>query len=126
MSKFLYLFCFFFFNDTATTEIYTLSLHDALPILSEQSGPAAPKPRGPHSIRTLLPARAGCPSAEGRNQAPPDRSAPPAARSHNRTRTASDSKPSGLRSAARPRRAACEPAPARSPPYSIPSAEKSA
>src|SRR2546430_6918605 len=27
-----FLFCFFFFNDTATTEIYTLSLHDALPI----------------------------------------------------------------------------------------------
>src|SRR6266513_3437994 len=27
-----YLFLFFFFNDTATTEIYTLSLHDALPI----------------------------------------------------------------------------------------------
>src|SRR5690349_24144327 len=27
---------FFFFNDTATTEIYTLSLHDALPILSQQ------------------------------------------------------------------------------------------
>src|SRR3712207_7077200 len=25
---------FFFFNDTATTEIYTLSLHDALPILN--------------------------------------------------------------------------------------------
>src|SRR3712207_7082615 len=25
-------FCIFFFNDTATTEIYTLSLHDALPI----------------------------------------------------------------------------------------------
>ena len=25
-------FLFFFFNDTATTEIYTLSLHDALPI----------------------------------------------------------------------------------------------
>src|SRR5256884_4357244 len=32
----LYLSLFFFFNDTATTEIYTLSLHDALPI----SGPA--------------------------------------------------------------------------------------
>src|SRR2546422_7059143 len=29
----LLLFLFFFFNDTATTEIYTLSLHDALPIL---------------------------------------------------------------------------------------------
>ena len=26
--------CFFFFNDTAPTEIYTLSLHDALPISS--------------------------------------------------------------------------------------------
>ena len=26
------LYCNFFFNDTATTEIYTLSLHDALPI----------------------------------------------------------------------------------------------
>src|SRR2546427_4579916 len=29
---------FFFFNDTATTEIYTLSLHDALPISSLTSG----------------------------------------------------------------------------------------
>ena len=28
------LFFFFFFNDAATTEIYTLSLHDALPILN--------------------------------------------------------------------------------------------
>src|SRR5438874_12381133 len=38
MSYFLFVFIlaafffFFFFNDTATTEIYTLSLHDALPI----------------------------------------------------------------------------------------------
>src|ERR1041384_8278549 len=32
---FLFFFvCFFFFNDTATTEIYTFSLHDALPICS--------------------------------------------------------------------------------------------
>src|SRR2546422_7015578 len=29
---------FFFFNDTATTEIYTLSLHDALPIFSTDNG----------------------------------------------------------------------------------------
>src|SRR5687768_17921193 len=29
---FFFFFFFFFFNDTATTEIYTLSLHDALPI----------------------------------------------------------------------------------------------
>src|SRR5574340_1827293 len=28
---------FFFFNDTATTEIYTLSLHDALPICRDRS-----------------------------------------------------------------------------------------
>src|SRR2546430_10686731 len=31
------LFTFFFFNDTATTEIYTLSLHDALPIFQSVS-----------------------------------------------------------------------------------------
>src|SRR3712207_9370837 len=30
---------FFFFNDTATTEIYTLSLHDALPISAPTTGP---------------------------------------------------------------------------------------
>src|SRR5438046_10201591 len=32
---FFTLFSFFFFNDTATTEIYTLSLHDALPIFAQ-------------------------------------------------------------------------------------------
>ena len=32
------MFMVFFFNDTATTEIYTLSLHDALPILQFSSG----------------------------------------------------------------------------------------
>src|SRR2546423_11529411 len=32
-------FFFFFFNDTATTEIYTLSLHDALPIFAERTAP---------------------------------------------------------------------------------------
>src|SRR3712207_7075879 len=31
---------FFFFNDTATTEIYTLSLHDALPIYQHHQGHA--------------------------------------------------------------------------------------
>src|SRR2546422_4213417 len=36
---------FFFFNDTATTEIYTLSLHDALPI--SMRGPPIPKSRQP-------------------------------------------------------------------------------
>src|SRR3712207_7992513 len=33
------MFCFFFFNDTATTEIYTLSLHDALPIYGAVAEP---------------------------------------------------------------------------------------
>src|SRR5690349_23677256 len=32
------MFLFFFFNDTATTEIYTLSLHDALPISTRPAG----------------------------------------------------------------------------------------
>src|SRR6266576_220423 len=38
------LFFFFFFNDPATTEIYTLSLHDALPISTGLSYAAAPSP----------------------------------------------------------------------------------
>src|SRR5215471_20971496 len=44
---------FFFFNDTATTEIYTLSLHDALPIApsSTTCEPPAPRPRRSHSTR---------------------------------------------------------------------------
>src|SRR5258708_75024 len=37
---------FFFFNDTATTEIYTLSLHDALPILSTVESIARPRRNG--------------------------------------------------------------------------------
>src|SRR2546422_5216588 len=43
-------FSFFFFNDTATTEIYTLSLHDALPISRRlRAGP----PRVHHGWRRL-------------------------------------------------------------------------
>src|SRR5215469_17476145 len=38
-------YCSFFFNDTATTEIYTLSLHDALPICRPSRPP--PRPPGP-------------------------------------------------------------------------------
>src|SRR5256885_17232012 len=43
---------FFFFNDTATTEIYTLSLHDALPI-------CLPRPRGPGHGHPYLAGAAG-------------------------------------------------------------------
>src|SRR2546425_9459896 len=38
MSSYVHLCIFFFFNDTATTEIYTLSLHDALPIYVHHGG----------------------------------------------------------------------------------------
>src|SRR3712207_8827460 len=39
---------FFFFNDTATTEIYTLSLHDALPICQGfDTLPVQPRPAAP-------------------------------------------------------------------------------
>src|SRR2546430_3106603 len=40
---------FFFFNDTATTEIYTLSLHDALPI---SASPCAGELVGGHRVTT--------------------------------------------------------------------------
>ena len=46
-------FFFFFVNDTATTEIYTLSLHDALPILHLCDGIPAPK-RLQERFRPLL------------------------------------------------------------------------
>src|SRR3712207_8362073 len=45
----------FFFNDTATTEIYTLSLHDALPIYVELLGDQL----GHHRLRAVPPERAG-------------------------------------------------------------------
>src|SRR2546429_6998120 len=52
------MFFFFFFNDTATTEIYTLSLHDALPISAppRPPGPPGPVPRR-RSPRRRGPAR---------------------------------------------------------------------
>src|SRR5256885_15896927 len=45
--------CFFFFNDTATTEIYTLSLHDALPICGprERRWPASDWPSSRRGCR---------------------------------------------------------------------------
>src|SRR2546426_10554283 len=40
----LIIYLFFFFNDTATTEIYTLSLHDALPIWDHHAQHVAAEP----------------------------------------------------------------------------------
>src|SRR6266446_10880070 len=53
MSFFFLIFFFFFFNDTATTEIYTLSLHDALPTL-----PGIVVTRPPPAIRSGSPSGA--------------------------------------------------------------------
>src|SRR5688572_32288104 len=44
------MFFVFFFDDTATTEIYTLSLHDALPISA--GSPTSPPTRSPTTSRT--------------------------------------------------------------------------
>src|SRR5256885_5447626 len=65
------LFFFFFFNDTATTEIYTLSLHDALPIswasrcatppAGQPSSPGTPPQAGPRAPSQAV--RASCPTA---------------------------------------------------------------
>src|SRR2546429_7021685 len=52
-------YCFFFFNDTATTEIYTLSLHDALPIFL--------------AVRYALRARAGQEQHQPARRSPDDR-----------------------------------------------------
>src|SRR6266536_6686580 len=49
-TPFLTCLVFFFFNDTATTEIYTLSLHDALPIST--SGCTPPPGSTPPTCRT--------------------------------------------------------------------------
>src|SRR5438309_5762663 len=56
------LYLFFFFNDTTTTEIYTLSLHDALPIWrtsrrSRQAGPTVRPPRTSSSPTRSRPPR---------------------------------------------------------------------
>src|SRR3712207_8015517 len=52
----------FFFNDTATTEIYTLSLHDALPILhaSGETTGSGRTPRSRPSRRCQSPDASGC------------------------------------------------------------------
>src|SRR5262245_65502966 len=46
LSSLFFFFFFFFFNDTATTEIYTLSLHDALPIFIALGRVSDGDPRG--------------------------------------------------------------------------------
>src|SRR5437762_6203897 len=52
MTRLLVTYLIFFFTDPATTEIYTLSLHDALPILADRTW-TRDRPRGPcvHDVR---------------------------------------------------------------------------
>src|SRR2546422_6979257 len=88
------MFLFFFFNDTATTEIYTLSLHDALPISWCRAIPASctwPRASGHQSLRCSDPPSGSSASsriARGRpywsarsTAVPAPRRAPPPARS---------------------------------------------
>src|SRR2546430_16525422 len=64
----MFLAFFFFFNDTATTEIYTLSLHDALPICDQHTADATvlppevvhPDPRHEHRAGILSLLREPC------------------------------------------------------------------
>src|SRR5690349_24942726 len=70
-SRFLCLF-FFFFNDPATTEIYTLSLHDALPICQPGGGEAkhrhARRFDPPPAARLHPGLRLGLPSQPGQDR----------------------------------------------------------
>src|SRR6266850_6260559 len=58
---------FFFFNDTATTQIYTLSLHDALPIYLA-ARPARKAPRSGHLALSAEVARGARPRCQIREQ----------------------------------------------------------
>src|SRR2546422_7896591 len=82
-----HIFFFFFFNDTATTEIYTLSLHDALPISRlyarsrDDDGRSAGLDRGagPQGRRLRLPDQAAEPGGAATADAPAHRAALPQA-----------------------------------------------
>src|SRR5438132_5872051 len=59
-SRQLIILCIFFFNDTATTEIYTLSLHDALPICEDVGlTDKVSRSKQPRAGRTVVPIRWG-------------------------------------------------------------------
>src|SRR3989441_3913154 len=61
-------FFFFFFNDTATTEIYTLSLHDALPICLCPATPRRTRNGSGRSTRAAARVRASPPRAPPRSE----------------------------------------------------------
>src|SRR6266480_6473200 len=69
----LAVFLFFFFNDTATTEIYTLSLHDALPICDPRHGQTRPADRDAVAHAHTLEGASGLDAQPQRPVARPDR-----------------------------------------------------
>src|SRR3712207_6845725 len=92
------MFCFFFFfNDTATTEIYTLSLHDALPICRENIPRLSPREARPTSTLTgSLRPNVGSPrQVVQARSSPPSRpaGAPPPRRRGSRSSTSRASPP---------------------------------
>src|SRR3712207_7726900 len=86
---------FFFFNDTATTEIYTLSLHDALPIYAAPARPAVPLPGVARAHAGL---RAAVVTAQVRVDVLPRRPRPPAAEVVDQTAHRSEEHTSELQS----------------------------
>src|SRR2546430_12587595 len=66
------IFLFFFFNDTATTEIYTLSLHDALPISAAAGRLGAPRRKARRAMKSRLTRKSGAsrPAASRSARAP--------------------------------------------------------
>src|SRR2546425_13361715 len=86
---------FFFFNDTATTEIYTLSLHDALPISLRSHLPESPvirrpsrlpAPRAPFPSTARIHARPDPPGAPRRRPRAPAPECPARRRESRRAR----------------------------------------
>src|SRR3712207_8691932 len=76
----------FFFNDTATTEIYTLSLHDALPIYDGAGDAPVGRPGGERG-RLLLHPEAVPQRRAARDPAPRDRAPHPARRERSEEHT---------------------------------------
>src|SRR3712207_8859486 len=76
---------FFFFNDTATTEIYTLSLHDALPIWLRNSRPSSD--RAANTTTTLSARRTRRASSAVSERSNPRRSRTSCARQRSATRS---------------------------------------
>src|SRR3712207_8038030 len=76
--------CFFFFNDTATTEIYTLSLHDALPI-STSCSRTSTSAAGPRSTASRSSSTRRTPAWAGRTRASSTRTSRRSPRSEEHT-----------------------------------------